>query len=180
MRRMKKILKALMYIVILIVVSSILISQYISYKDNKYNEEQLSFGALKDEKWSWQDKFNNIQIRKFKEGDLHLRQVDLGKEQYSIISISKDHRLNVISYFKVDCKPETNIEIGSTYILFCDNSGKWLMSMVSTDFQVDWSKRYGEFNLVLDRGVFRAELSIPYASLALLEREYILNKAIPN
>ena len=187
---MKKIFGILAYIVLFIVIIGISISIYVSYKDSKYSKERLSFGIVGGGKWKWQDEFNRIQIKNSADG-LQLRQISIDRRSYSIVSISKEHELKVLNFFKADCKPETKVkesngpwntvkDSGDIY-LYCTKDGEWLMANVSYDFpQVNWNNRYQHTEIVLNLGVFHSELSIPNSSLELLERRYILNRAVPS
>jgi hypothetical protein len=189
-RIMKKLFRILSYIVLFIVIIGISVSIYVGYKDSEYSKERLLFGVVDDEKWKWQDEFNRIQMRSSEDG-LQLRQVSIDRRSYSIISISKEHELEVLNFFKADCKPGTKIkenngpwntvkDNGDIY-LYCTKDGEWLMANVSYSFpQVSWSKRYQHTKIALSLGVFNSELSIPNPSLELLEREYIFNKAVPS
>jgi len=187
---MKKLFRILSYIVLFIVIVGISVSIYVGYKDSEFSKERLSFGIIDGEKWKWQDEFNRIQMRSSEDG-LQLRQISTDRRSYSIVSISKNHELKVLNFFKADCKPGTKVkedsgpwntvkDNGDMY-LYCTKDGEWLMASVGYNFpQVDWSERYKRTEIALSLGVFHSELSIPNSSLELLERRYILNRAVPS
>ncbi len=176
---MKKIFKILAYIIVFIAISGISILMYIDYEDNKHSEERLLFGEMGGEKWKWQNEYKNIQMRDSENG-LQLRQIAASREWYSVISISKEHDLDVMSAFKADCKPGTKIKTGKVSDLYCTSNGRWLAAFVKYGFpEVDWDRSYEDTSFLLDLGVFNSKLTIPNSSLKLLEMEYILNKAAP-
>jgi len=187
---MKKLFRILSYIILFIVIIGISVLIYVGYKDSEFSKERLSFGIVDGEKWKWQDEFNRIQMRSSENG-LQLRKISTDRRSYSIISISKNHELKVLNFFKADCKSGTKIKEnsgpwnavkgGNTIYLYCTKDGEWLMANVKYDFpQINWDKGYQHTEFVLSLGVFHSKLSIPNSSLELLERRYVLNRAVPS
>ncbi|CZF82454.1 hypothetical protein GCE9029_03241 [Grimontia celer] len=144
-------------------------------QQKKQDEKELNYAS--QQKWSWYDEYERIQISEFVEGRSILRKVNLQNKYVIYAYKNDDYSLSAMAKFVTPCSPNKEIETSELYsdglpkVLKCNEEGDAL------HFLVKWNDSSTDFIWEESLGGFSLRENFTYWDFSSLDQEVTLNKA---